>query len=441
MPQMEMLRLWLKDKIAVIVCNINFHMNSLSLAWQAALEAWRHPRNPLSWIRRAGWRDNARSSAQSDALCLAVGLYKMMIWYADCLVVFYPLKARKVIGNLATHWWIWWLLQSRAYDIYEIYESLIRESFTFLLTITICEKAHTFVLFWLFDLVMYSEAGVTPENLWKSAAQHTCVATSILRRRASGVQSNAEAVWLRWDKCCHGQGPLWFDTELLRFGLFGEWESETWSLWCVFLKKMQYCQALSCCRQLCRSHWCCSCCGAGKYLHGCECVCQFEVGMQQNSHEILLFGQVGESDRAAAEFADDNVTWSHLVTIKNSGRNRMKQTDSLRMDCLRSATNLALKWADKRLTFLNLDGWIASGRCCTKAQSSEWIPGDLDPTFAKLRRWWSVCSVWLDSMLLTTRLLMQIIYIYVSKCCHKRFWRINWRHRNDSDFHHDRWGR
>lgn len=168
---------------------------------------------------------------------------------------------------------------------------------------------------------------------------------------------------------------------------------------------MQYWQALSCCRQLCRSHWCCSCCGAGKYLHGCECVWQSEAGMQQNSHGILLFGQVGESNRAAAEFADDNVTWLHLGTIENSGRNRMKQTDSLWMDYLRSATNLALKWADKRLTFLNLDaawvGWIdCLRRCFAKAQSSEWIPGDLDPTFAKLRRWWSVCNVCLDSVLL-----------------------------------------
>ena len=68
-------------------------------------------------------------------------------------------------------------------------------------------------------------------------------------------------------------------------GLFGsdlEWDMV---LVMCFFKKMQYCQcqALSCCRQLCRSHWCCSCCGAGKCLHGCECVWQSEVGMQVNS--------------------------------------------------------------------------------------------------------------------------------------------------------------
>ena len=40
--------------------------------------------------------------------------------------------------------------------------------------------------------------------------------------------------------------------------------------------------------------------------------------MHQNSHGILLFSQVGESNGAAAEFAHDNATWLHLVTLENS---------------------------------------------------------------------------------------------------------------------------
>ena len=359
MPQMEMLRLWLKDKIAVIVCNINFHMNSLSLAWQAAPEAWRHPRNPLSWIRQAGWRDNARSSAQSDALCLAVGLYKMMIWYADCLVVFYPFKARKVIGNLATHWWIWWLLRSTAYEIYEIYESLIRESFTFF-DITVSVKRLTPLC--SFGCSTWSCIQRPP--CWPT--YHRCP-SSILRRQVSSQMlkqfgyGNTNAVMVR--------GPCLSKThravEICQIWIIWQWFGVRHGPCDVFFFKenavLSSIVLLSPAVRLCRSHWCCSCCSAGKYFHGCEWVWQYEVGMQQNSHGILLFGQVGESDRAAAEFADDNVTWSHLVTIENSGRNRMKQTDSLWMDYLRSATHLALKWADKRLTFFEVGccmGWM-----------------------------------------------------------------------------------
>lgn len=236
MPQMEMLRLWLKDKIAVIVCNINGHMNSWSLAWQAAPEAWRHPRNPLSWIRQVGWRDNSRSSAQSDALCLAVGLYKMMIWYADCLVVFYPFKARKVIGNLATHWWIWWLLPSRAYKMFFSCSWNAKKSHI-LFDITVCEKirkgSHLCALLAVRPGHVFRGHLAPPEHPRKSAAK------TYLDPSPPGVQSNAEAVWLRWDQCCHGQGALVTTTgravEKTGFGWFGS-EScwDTWSLWCLF---------------------------------------------------------------------------------------------------------------------------------------------------------------------------------------------------------------
>lgn len=39
-----------------------------------------------------------------------------------------------------------------------------------------------------------------------------------------GVQSNAEAVWLRWDECCHGQGLLQNDTGSC-------WENRIWIIW------------------------------------------------------------------------------------------------------------------------------------------------------------------------------------------------------------------
>ena len=426
MPQMEMLRLWLKDKIAVIVCNINGHMNSWSLAWQAAPEAWRHPRNPLSWIRQVGWRDNSRSSAQSDALCLAVGLYKMMIWYADCLVVFYPFKARKVIGNFG-HTLMNLVIASvqSLQDVFFLVHGT-QKSRTFCLTSQFGEKirkgSHLCALLAVRPGHVFRGHLAPPEHPRKSAAK-----TYLDPSPPGGPSQMLKQFWLRWDQCCHGQGALVTTTgravEKTGFGWFGS-EScwDTWSLWCLFFFENAVLSSIvfavaGCAGLIDVVH----AAVLASTLHGCECVWQSEVGnAAEFPMESFSLGQVGESNRAAAEFADDNVTWLHLVTIKNSGRSRMKQTDSLWMDYLRSATNLALKWADKRLTFFELGccmGWMVGWldclrRCFAKAQSSEWIPGDLDPTFAKLRRWWSVCSVWLDSVLLTTRLLMQIIYMY-----------------------------
>lgn len=128
------------------------------------------------------------------------------------------------------------------------------------------EKAHTFVLFWLFDLVMYSEATLLHLNILENLQpKHT----SILRRQVSSQMlkqfgyGETNAVMVR--------GPLWpRQGELLRKQDLDDLAVravETHGPCDVFFSlKMQYCQALSCCRRLCRSHWCCSCCGAGKYF-------------------------------------------------------------------------------------------------------------------------------------------------------------------------------
>ena len=275
-------------------------MNSWSLAWQAALEAWRHPRNPLSWIRQPGLERRFQISAQSDALCLDDDLICRL---PRCALPFQSEKGHWKFGHTLMN-----LVIASVQSLRDVLFLVHGAKKVHIFCITKClSKTARLTLLCSFGCSTWSCIQRPPnssENLQK-----------IPRSFAAGVQSNAEAVWLRWDKCCHG-GPcnsteLCWDLDYLAVR-----ETETWSLWCVVLRKMQYCQALSCCRQLCRSHWCCSCCGAGKCLHGCECVWQSEVGMQ-NSHGILLFGQVGESNRAAAEFADDNVAWSHLVTIEN----------------------------------------------------------------------------------------------------------------------------